>query len=304
LQRLCKALAMEQLKKTFCRYDMVCDNPSGVGIELCRMPSFFNDKPTIETDKMHVHGFYEIVWFEEGEGVHYVDFNEYPVTSGTVFFISPGQMHAFDGRHDQKGVVLKICSDLLSDASNSDSIYLRYNVFNAFDHLPYRIVSKDSSKKLADIVRAIEDELAISNSIGHKEYLQSLIKLFLIRVQRCSSVEGNTILNPVRTSHKTFLTFRQLIEENYKTLHTVKDYASLLGITTKTLTQYVNDCSSFSPLEIINNRIILEAKRLLRYSNLMVKEIGFRLGFEDPSYFVKFFKRQVGQSPADYREMI
>ena len=76
----------------------------------------------------------------------------------------------------------------------------------------------------------------------------------------------------------------------------------LLNVSTKTLTLYVNECSNNSPLELINNRIVLEAKRLLRYSILSVKEIAFRLGFEDPSYFGKFFKRLVRQSPADYRE--
>ena len=78
----------------------------------------------------------------------------------------------------------------------------------------------------------------------------------------------------------------------------------MLNITSKTLTQYVGECSTQSPLSLINNRIILEAKRLLRYSNFSVKEIAFRLGFEDPSYFVKFFKRLVHRSPADYRESI
>lgn len=290
---------------------MVCENPSGIGLEVNRMPEFFTDKPEIETSTMHVHGFYEVVWFEEGEGVHYVDFNEYPVSPGTVFFISPGQIHSFDKRHDQKGVVLKICSELLNDGSSNDAIYLRYNVFNAFDQRPYAKVSEKDVTIVADLLKSIEQELHETESIGHREYLQSLIKLFLIRVQRNSTSmsqdsdgQESKMLNPVRTSHKSFLAFRQLLEENYHRLHTVKDYAALLNVTTKTLNQYVSECSSYTPLELINNRIILEAKRLLRYSNMTVKEIAFRLGFDDPSYFVKFFKRLAKTSPADYRDAI
>lgn len=295
---------MEQLKKTFCRYDMVCDNPSGIGLEVCHMPQFFRDRPDVETGRVHVHGFYEIVWFVEGEGVHYVDFNSYPVAPGTVFFISPGQLHSFDERHDQKGVVLKICSELLNDGAGMDGAYLRYNVFNAFDQRPYTMVSGEDMAIMSDLVRAIEVELGETGRIGHKEYLQSLLKLFLIRVQRNGSIESNTMLNPTRTSHKNFLAFRQLLEDNYHHLHTVKDYALRLNVTTKTLNQYVSECSTYSPLELINNRIALEAKRLLRYSNMTVKEIAYRLGFEDPSYFVKFFKRMAKSSPADYREGI
>jgi len=297
-------VSMEQLKKIFCRYDMVCESPSGIGLEVSHMPDFFTDKPAVETSHMHVHGFYEIVWFEEGEGVHYVDFNEYPVTPGTVFFISPGQIHSFDQRHDQKGVVLKICSDMINDGSCNDCVYLRYNVFNAFDQHPYTKVSVKDVPIISHLIKAIEDELNETDSIGHKEYLQSLIKLFLIRVQRNGINNECTMLNPVRTSHKGFLSFRQLLEENYQRLHTVKDYALLLNVTTKTLNQYVNECSSYTPLELINNRITLEAKRLLKYSNMTIKEIAFRLGFDDPSYFVKFFKRQAKSSPADYREMV
>jgi len=293
---------MEQLKRIYDRHDMVCDTPSGVGLELHFMPDFFKEKHGMETDKVHVHAFYEIIWFQEGEGVHYVDFNEYPVTPGSIFFISPGQLHSFDKRHDQKGVVMKICTELFNDEISSDSIYLRYNVFNAFDHLPYSKISEGESVKLLRIVNDMKDELEKPGSIGHKDYVQSLIKMFIISVQRNSQDKGPAMLNPVRVSHKHFLAFRQLIEENYHQLHTVKDYASLLNITPKTLTQYVNECSAYSPLEYINNRIVLEAKRLLRYSTLTVKEIAFRLGYEDPSYFVKFFKRIVNESPADYRE--
>lgn len=295
---------MEKLLKTFCRYDMVCDNPSGIGLELHKMPEFFDQKQGKETEQAHIHGFYEIVWFQDGSGSHYVDFSEYEVAPNTVFFISPGQIHSFDHNHQQKGFVIKICSELLSGTSSEDSIFLKYNVFNAFDRLPYYHISAYDAHKLSVIVNSIQEELAESGNIGHKEYLQSLIEMFIIRVERSAQEEDHNVFSLTRTSHRTFLAFRKKLEENYATLHTVKDYAMLLNISTKTLTSYVSECSAYTPLEMINSRIILEAKRLLRYSNLMVKEIAFRLGFEDPSYFVKFFKRQVRCSPAEYRDPI
>lgn len=288
----------QQLRKTFCRYDMVCDTPGGAGLELIEMPEFFTNRKGIETDSAHLHGFYEIVWFKEGEGVHTVDFTQYPVKRNTVFFISPGQVHSFDMRHDQKGIVLKFCDELLSDASGGDSVYIKYNAFHAFDSLPCNSISDADAGKLDLIVRAISEELQNSNALGHKEYLQSLVKLFIIHIERGNVTQGK---NLNRTAHRVFIAFRQRLEENYKTLHTVKDYAARMNISTKTLTQAVSECSSYTPLEIINGRILLEAKRLLRYSNLMVKEVAFNLGFEDPSYFVKFFKRKVGCSPAEYR---
>ena len=277
---------MNELKEIFCRYDMVCDNPSGVGMELYRMPEFFQQLKGMETDTMHLHGFYEIIWFQKGSGTHYVDFNQYAIAPGTIIFISPGQIHSFDTKHDQEGYVLKICAELFDD----------------FVSLSCVTVQDKDSAALEMLIGAMQEELKKEDSLGHREALHALVKLFVIMVRRSYAEINPTAPNPHKVSYKAFLNFRKLIEENYCRLHTVKDYASLLNVSSKTLTLYVNECSKYSPLELINNRIILEAKRLLRYSVLSVKEIAFRLGFEDPSYFAKFFKRLVKQSPADYRE--
>ena len=277
---------MNELKEIFCRYDMVCDNPSGVGMELYRMPEFFQQLKGVETDTMHLHGFYEIIWFQKGSGTHYVDFNQYAIAPGTIFFISPGQIHSFDTKHDQEGYVLKICAELFDD----------------FVSLSCVTVQDKDSAALEMLIGAMQEELKKEDSLGHREALHALVKLFVIMVRRSYAEINPSAPNPHKVSYKAFLNFRKLIEENYCRLHTVKDYAALLNVSSKTLTLYVNECSKYSPLELINNRIILEAKRLLRYSVLSVKEIAFRLGFEDPSYFAKFFKRLVKQSPADYRE--
>lgn len=182
--------------------------------------------------------------------------------------------------------MLKICAELFDD----------------FVSLSCVTVQDKDSAALEMLVAAMQEELKKEDSLGHREALHALVKLFVIMVRRSYAEINPSAPNPHKVSYKAFLNFRKLIEENYCRLHTVKDYASLLNVSSKTLTLYVNECSKYSPLELINNRIILEAKRLLRYSVLSVKEIAFRLGFEDPSYFAKFFKRLVKQSPADYRE--
>ena len=279
---------MNDLKQIFCRYDMVCDNPSGVGLELYHMPEFFRQLKGMETDTMHMHGFYEIIWFQSGSGSHYVDFNRYPISAGSIFFISPGQIHSFDTSHDQQGYVLKVCTELFDDFANLSCA---------------KVQEKDCAA-LEMLVRAMEAELKNEDSLAHKEALQALVKLFVIMVRRSYEGLSPSTINPQKPSYKAFQNFRKLIEENYCRLHAVKDYASLLGVSSKTLTLYAGEFSNYTPLELINNRIILEAKRLLRYSILSVKEIAFRLGFDDPSYFGKFFKRIVKQSPADYRESL
>ena len=84
-------------------------------------------------------------------------------------------------------------------------------------------------------------------------------------------------------------------------MHTVKEYANHLNVSVKTLTNSVDASSCSTPLKIINDKSILEAKRQLCYTDLKIKEIAFRLGFDEPSYFLKFFKRQTGILPAEFR---
>lgn len=292
---------MEQLKQIFCRYDMVCDAPQGGGVEMVPMPDFFTTKPELETCQSHIHDFYEIVWFRKGEGTHQVDFNTYPVIPGTVFFISPGQVHSFDEHEETEGCVMKVCTKLLNEQQDEEMAYLKYNVFNA-DSVPYYRIDESYWDRVDHCIELIREEVKMGASIGHEDYLRALIQMLIITIQRGSRSQEHKVLVPSKTSHRIFLAFRQQIEKNYRSLHTVKDYANLLGVSTKTLTNYVSECSPLSPLEIINGRIILEAKRLLRYSNLMTKEVAFRLGFDDPSYFVKFFKRIVDVSPLEFRE--
>lgn len=292
---------MEQLKHTFCRYDMVCDNPKGNGVEIVRMPEFFDSKPELETSLSHVHPFYEIVWFQKGEGTHTVDFTEYPVSDNTIFFIAPGQVHSFDHNHNQQGLVMKVCTHLLDNMIADDGVLLKYNVFNTYDSLPFKQVTPECTKRVNDILSMLEKETGKAGEIGHNNYMRSLVAMMLIEIERCQIAGNAPFFSTSRTAHRVFLAFRREIEHNFRRMHTVKEYAELLNVGTKSLTNYVSECSSFSPLEMINNRIVLEAKRMLRYSDMMVKEIAAELGFDDASYFNKFFKRHVKCSAAEYR---
>lgn len=292
---------MEQLKRTFCLYDMVCDNPKGDGVEINRMPEFFGTKPELETCRTHVHPFYEIVWFHKGSGTHIVDFTEYPVTDNSIFFIAPGQVHSFDTTKDSQGVVIKVCTHLLNDGAIGDSVLLKYNVFNTIDGLPFKRISEQCAEEITKIIGLMEEELGNAGVIGHKDYLRSLVIMMLIQIARYQIDGDNVVFSPNRTAQRVFLAFRREIEHNFRKKHTVKEYADLLNVSTKTLSNYVAECSTYSPLELINNRIALEAKRMLRFSDMMVKQIAAELGFEDPSYFNKFFKRLVKCSAAEYR---
>lgn len=286
----------------FTKYELEELQPEELQFELMEMPSFFYQTGNAHKEP-HIHTFYQIIWFRKGVGKHYVDFKEYPIKDNTLYFISPGQIHCFDQSYNYEGVIVHFNESFLSDEGTSENVFLKYNVFNAFDTVPYYYIATEDEGRLHFIVEQMKIEMENNRAFAHKDYLKYLVKMFLISVQRMGERGIGVPLCPNNTANRTFVRFRQLLEHHYREQHTVKAYADRLGVSTKTLTNAVFDSAHTTPLKVINERIVLEAKRQLIHSDLKVKEIAFYLGFEDPSYFVKFFKRQTGFLPIQFRKL-
>ena len=290
------------------KYNAVCAAPSGNGFRIEHMPDFFGASE-VDDCVPHVHSFYEILWFQEGHGHHTVDFKEYEVKPGTIFFISPGQIHNFDticqaaSENGYRGVAIKMCTDFLKDEECAGNLFIKYNVFHTYDSTPYYYIDESTADNLRDVVAAMEAEALRHGEFGNIDVLKSLLRIFLVTVLRHGTQEASFRLDNLRPSHQLFIQFRQLVDQEFSRLHTVQEYADRLNVAVRTLNKSVNECSQKSPLAFINERIILEAKRMVRYSNMMIKEISFDLGYDDPSYFVKLFKRQTGFLPSEFREI-
>lgn len=283
-----------------CVYSRVCTLPHGAGFQIEYLPKMLIED-TFDHSIAHVHDFYEILWFQSEGGKHTVDFKEYDVHENMIFFLTPGQTHFFDGVTPHRGVIIKLCTDFLHDEGDTDNLFLKYNVLNAFDQSPFFTISPEGVPHLQDLFRHLEEEWKKTGERVHDEMLRTLTKLFLLTAQRYGSRENTVPLSLSNRRHYTYIEFKKNVELYFRQLHTVKEYADLMSLSAKTLSQCVTECSGKSPLTIVNERVILEAKRLLRFTDMMIKEIAFSLGYDDPSYFVKFFKRQTGYLPADFR---
>jgi len=269
----------------------VCNAPSGNGFRVEHMPALL-ESTTFDNCSPHVHYFYEILWFHEGDGVHTVDFSEYKVTPNTIFFLSPGQVHHFDHSSNYKGISIKMCTDFLKNDEAASSLFLKYSVFHTFDTTPCFHIDSETAQDLAKLVDEMEAESHNFDLFGNIDVLKALLRIFLVKIQRYGTQESDVHLDNLKPSHMLFTRFRKLVENRYKQFHTVQEYADELNVAVRTLNKCVNECSRMSPLAFINERILLEAKRMVRYTNLMIKEIAFELGYDDPSYFVKLFKRR------------
>jgi len=278
----------------------VCQVMAGNGFTIEHMPDFLEHEE-IDNSSPHVHSFYEILWFQQGAGMHTVDFLDYEIRPNTLFFLSPGQIHHFDHNHNYQGVSLKLCADFLKNEAEPNCLLLKYNVFHNYDAPPCYHIDHATGEELSRLVNEMEVEAPRVDAFGNLVILQSQLRIFLVKILRHGERDGELRLDMLRPQHRLFINFRSLVEKEFMNLHTVQQYADRLHVAVRTLNKCVNECSQTSPLTFINNRIILEAKRQVRYSNLMVKEIAYNLGFEDPSYFVKLFKRHTGVMPSEFK---
>ena len=285
------------------QYHLHKDQPEKLQFDIYPLFDYLT-KNSIHARKPHIHSFYQIIWFAKGQGKHFVDFNAFEVTPNSFFLISKDQIHFFDDNKNYEGIIIHFNEEFLIDSENDIDVFLKYSIFNDFESEPFFRTSKDTVKKFHDLISQLQQEIAAHETFAHKEYLRHLLKLFLISIQRIGKRNTFNNLSVNNNSHLTFLKFRKLVDANFKKVQTVGEYAALLNISSKTLTNHSKESADKTPLEIINERIILEGKRLISHSSLNINEIGFQLGFDDPSYFIKYFKKQTGKSPGDFRKAI
>ena len=127
--------------------------------------------------------------------------------------------------------------------------------------------------------------------------IEAALRLLLVRV--CRLFRETT--EPRSTEYKRYLEFLGLVECHYSEGLSVEEYATRLGVSTKTLSRTVHDAASCSPKDVVSERLTLETKRLLVHTDLSVKEIAGRLGISDASYLTRFFRKQARVTPSAFR---
>lgn len=157
-------------------------------------------------------------------------------------------------------------------------------------------------RKFNALLQVFDDEFSTKDSI-QGEMLRMLLKRLIIKLTRLAKEQ---YIDPALTETDLDLVrrFNLLVENNYRTLHAVSDYADLLNKSPKTLSNLFALYNQQSPLHVIHERIALEAKRLLLYTDKSTKEIAFELGFSEVPHFSRFFKKQVGQPPSEFKEQV
>lgn len=248
----------------------------------------------------HRHDFFEVLFLMKGSGFHVIDGNKYEIKPSCVFFMSPGQAHKLELSQDIEGYIFIFTADFyLLNRSNQNSL-IEFPFFYTIhqDNPPLLLENENDTRFLETLFR---QGIAEAGQAGGfiPEMLRSVLDLILTTCASRYQV-NESLLNKGR-GQILVKRFFHLVEENNQKNISLTDYARLIGITANHLAQTVRLLTGKTPSQIIKAKQLLEIKRLLVHTNLNVSEIANQLNFEDQSYFTKFFKRETGQTPLQYR---
>ena len=231
-----------------------------------------------------------------------VDFTVHETNGPALFFISPNQMLDLEELCTEFGYFIYYNRDFYCIQVNDNEVACDGLLFNNINNMPMTAVPEDEAPSFLDIFRHIEAEFSVDD-VSQEEMLRIYLKQLLIKATRLWKRQHlHGILTTDQSDPASFRTFTQLVEAHYKEKHTVADYADLMLVAPKTLAHRFKKMNLPQPNDIIKNRIILEAKRLLVYTSRTAKEIAYDLGYDDPAYFSRMFFIKTGVPPSTFRE--
>jgi AraC family transcriptional activator of pobA len=247
----------------------------------------------------HKHTFYHVVFFTEGAGNHSIDFKSFPVKPYQIYFMAPGQVHRWNFEGPVDGYIINFSGEFFQ------SFLLRPDYLEGMPFFTGNVddevidLTADVQQQVTGLFEQLIKESYEPYRMGMDMIRTLMLQLFILVARQ--SEQSSQITAP--TYNYTLLqSFRKLTDKNFTNLKLPKDYAALLYITPNHLNALCNDMLGISAGEVIRNRVILEAKRLLVNLDLNITEIAGKLNFADNSYFTKFFKKYTGVTPEEFRK--
>lgn len=243
---------------------------------------------------------YYIIFMNKGSTIT-IDFITYNVLRDSIYFINRGQPYEIPS--SSRGRLVVFNPEFYCIAFHDKELTCDGILFNNIFETPSIELSVEESENFTKLIEHISNELLIVDSWA-EEMIRTKLKELIINASRSWIRKNPYHQDSTEKEGDLSRKFSQLVELNYHMIHTVSGYADLLYISPKTLNRRISKEKNMSPSTFINKRIVLQAQRLLANTTLTVKEISAQLGYNDQSYFIRFFKTQTGSSPQELRKKL
>jgi AraC family transcriptional activator of pobA len=247
----------------------------------------------------HCHDHYELIWVISGAGAVRIDLKEYAVGHNHLYWVAPRVVHQLRTNADAEGYILSFADSFLKLADHEFDSVSPMKLCQFFSKCVVVEIQKEATPEIREIVMKMVNEFSNEYSF-RTQILRRYFKIFLIYLIR----HFENGLSFVKQTREIELakSFMELLDKHFKEKKMVADYASLLLVTPNYLNGIVKKNTGFSAGHLIRQRVVLEAKRMGRYSDAGMKEIAYSLGFSDSAHFSKFFKTVAGTNFTDFKK--
>lgn len=245
---------------------------------------------------LHRHDFYFILAVCKGSGMHTVDFIEHSVKTNAIFMLRPGQVHKLQLKADSKGYLLEFSKDFQFLSKTGNELLRKATNRN------YCQLDKMGNDALCAILQTMLEEFRTKHE-GFENVIKANLEVFFIQYLRYRQQDQRTDNNKANHYQQEKLQeFLDLLELNINAEKRASVYADMVSLSPFQLNSITKSLLGKTVTELIEDQILLEAKRYLLATSNQVNQIAFQLGYEDVSYFIRFFKKLTGHTPEAFRK--
>lgn len=252
-------------------------------------------KKEVRKTRPHKHNnYFEIVYLSQASGYHTIDLETYSIKPPMVFLIRKDQMHCWDIQSEPSGYVVIIKKSFVDDSSDLEMKHLFSEISKSTCIYP------EDHSVIEQILQLMTNEYKSTSGSSGDMVLEGLLKALLAKLNRTPRPKHNQFTK----QSNLFEAYKSLLNQSDQLINHVAHYANLLHTTPQNLNAVCRKEGQISAAELLSECIIIEAKRLLNYTDLTISEIGLNLGFTDNSHFTKYFKRFTQKTPTAFRSKL
>ncbi len=244
--------------------------------------------------------YYAILFIMGGEGTHHIDFKSYAYKKGSLIFISKEQVQRFEHNVDRDALFLLFTDQFLEKGSLGSKLMQQLSLYNYHLYPPVMQLNDVQYATFYQILQQMHEEYHRPDDFATEEIMLASLKILLFLAERTR--KSNQVEKIPSLYHKEFLQFQELLNTHLLTNRQVQFYADQMAISTKKLNRITQDIVQQSTKDYIHEMLTTEMKRFLVNTNLSIKEIAYKTGFDEATNFVKYFKKYAGLTPVQFRK--